>query len=83
MDSAATGQLAIQQGAEVIKLADGQLTYKTTWCNLECSCELRNTMSTPKGGQYQLRLPDGTQVWLNAASSITYPTAFISKERSG
>ncbi len=41
-----------------------------------------NTMSTPRGGQYQLTLPDGTKVWLNAASSITYPTAFIAKQKN-
>jgi transmembrane sensor len=40
-----------------------------------------NTMSTPRGGQYQLTLPDGTNVWLNAASSITYPTAFVNNSR--
>ncbi len=40
-----------------------------------------NTMSTPRGGQYQLILSDGTRVWLNAASSITYPTSFIEKTR--
>jgi ferric-dicitrate binding protein FerR (iron transport regulator) len=40
-----------------------------------------NTMTTPRGGQYQLTLPDGTQVWLNAESSITYPTAFSERER--
>lgn len=40
-----------------------------------------NTMSTPRGGQYQLTLPDGTNVWLNAASSITYPTAFVNNTR--
>jgi hypothetical protein len=40
-----------------------------------------NTMTTPKGGQYQLTLADGTKVWLNAASSITYPTTFTNKTR--
>lgn len=40
-----------------------------------------NTLSTPRGGQYQLMLPDGTNVWLNTASSLRYPTAFIGKER--
>jgi transmembrane sensor len=40
-----------------------------------------NTMSTPIGGQYQLTLSDGTKVWLNAASSITYPTIFTTKTR--
>jgi ferric-dicitrate binding protein FerR (iron transport regulator) len=40
-----------------------------------------NTMTTPKGRQFTLVLPDGTQVWLNAASSITYPTAFVGNAR--
>lgn len=40
-----------------------------------------NTMTTPKGRQFSLILPDGSQVWLNAASSITYPTAFIGGDR--
>ncbi len=38
-------------------------------------------MATPKGGQYKLILADGTKVWLNAASSITYPTSFTGKNR--
>ncbi|MNX85526.1 fec operon regulator FecR [compost metagenome] len=37
-----------------------------------------NTIETPKGGQYQLILPDGSKVWLNAASSLTFPTSFVS-----
>jgi transmembrane sensor len=40
-----------------------------------------NTMRTPNGGQYKLTLSDGTKVWLNAASSITYPIAFTQKTR--
>lgn len=36
------------------------------------------TISTPNGGQYQIMLPDGTKAWLNAASSLTYPTSFVS-----
>ncbi|MBO9572174.1 MAG: FecR family protein [Chitinophagaceae bacterium] len=41
-----------------------------------------NTMSTPRGGQYQLTLPDNTKVWLNASSSITYPVVFNEKTRT-
>lgn len=40
-----------------------------------------HTLSTPAGKQYQLQLPDGTEVWLNAASSVTFPTAFTGHER--
>ena len=42
---------------------------------------LMNTLRTPRGGQYRLTLPDGTKVWLNAASAITYPTAFSGPQR--
>lgn len=40
-----------------------------------------NTLTTPRGGQYKLQLSDGTNVWLNAASSITYPVGFTGRER--
>lgn len=40
-----------------------------------------NTISTPRGGQYQLQLPDGSKVWLNAQSSLRFPARFIGNER--
>jgi len=81
LDSAANGQLTIQGNAQVTKTANGKLAYSSMG-NTRGSIVIYNTLSTPRGGQYQLTLPDGTQVWLNAASSITYPTAFIGKERN-
>ncbi|MGJ1432540.1 FecR family protein [Sphingobacterium spiritivorum] len=62
------------------KVGNGKLEYndgdvKTT------SAVSYHTLRTPKGGQFQLRLPDGTMAWLNAASSIRYPTAFVRSER--
>lgn len=41
----------------------------------------QTTLRTPRGGEYQTRLPDGTTIWLNAGSSITYPITFASDKR--
>jgi transmembrane sensor len=79
LDSAANGQLAQQGNARVQKIANGQLAY--TVFPAKPTVILYNTLTTPRGGQYQLVLPDGSKVWLNAASGITYPTAFTGKER--
>lgn len=78
LDSAANGLLTQQGRVKVVKLANGQLAYEM---NGEPDMVLFNTMRTPRGGEYNLTLPDGTQVWLNAASSITYPTAFKGNTR--
>lgn len=82
LDSSARGQLAEQQGALVIKSGDGQISYQTQGQKGSTERIAYNTLSTPRGGQFKLGLPDGTQVWLNAASSITYPTRFTEKERT-
>jgi ferric-dicitrate binding protein FerR (iron transport regulator) len=80
LDSAAAGQLALQGNANVIKSAAGKITYRL---NGAADQLVRlNTLSTPKGGQFQVTLPDGTNVWLNALSSITYPVAFNGKDRT-
>lgn len=79
LDSAANGSLAQQGTGQITKVAEGQIVYSDTKTgNKEV---LYNTLSTPRGGQYQLRLPDGTDVWLNSASSIHYPTAFTGAQR--
>jgi len=79
LDSARTGPLTQQGNTKIAKLNNGQLAYKTL--NEKPTALLYNTLTTPRGGQYRLILPDGTGVWLNAASSITYPTAFAGDER--
>ncbi len=78
LDSLGNGIVADQNGSRVI-LKDGRLAY--TFTGKLSGNAVYNTMSTPKGRQFQLQLPDGTHVWLNAASSITYPTAFSEKAR--
>ena len=79
LDSANNGALATQGNVTVIKLDDGQLSYKG---GSNSGTVLYNTIRTPKGGQYQLILADGTKVWLNAASSLKFPTAFAGKKRN-
>jgi transmembrane sensor len=83
LDSARTGPLTQQGNTKVAKLSNGQLAYQEASSDkLRATSELLyNTLTTPRGGQYRLILPDGTGVWLNAASSITYPTAFNGDER--
>jgi transmembrane sensor len=80
LDSVHNGTLAQQGNTNIVKTDSGQLAYTTSAEKPEKEIAL-NTLSTPRGGQFQLILPDGTKVWLNAASSITYPTAFVGKER--
>ena len=79
LNDAKDGTLAQQGNASVVKLANGELAYKQGGSSEEAP--VYNTMSTPRGGQYRLQLPDGTMVMLNAESSITYPIAFTGKER--
>lgn len=79
LDETNNGTIAQQGGAEVVKTADGQLAYTV---NDEKAKEvLYNTVSTPRGGQYRLVLPDGSKVWLNAQSSIRFPNVFVGNER--
>ena len=80
LDSVANGVLAQQGNANVVKLANGQLAYKGTGAKADEI--IYNTLGTPRGGQYRLMLPDGSKVWLNAASSLHFPTAFNGNERN-
>jgi len=84
LDSANNGVLATQGNIAIIKSQSGQLIFdisKQTAGVEDISPNATNTLSTPKGGQYVIVLPDGTKVWLNAQSSLHFPTAFNGKER--
>lgn len=82
LDEALKGNLTSQNGVRITKADDGQLVYtinedaQSRKINNEAGETLTNTISTPRGGQYQVNLPDGTRVWLNAASLIKFPVSF-------
>ena len=78
LDSAANGTLTTQGNSKILKL-NGMLSYNTL--KNKSSEVLYNTISTPRGGQYELMHSDGSKVWLNAASSLRFPAAFVGKER--
>lgn len=78
LDSMSNGVIADQNGSKAV-LHNGQLSYNAQEKNT--GAILYNTMSTPRGRQFRVTLPDGTGVWLNAASSIKYPTVFIGNTR--
>jgi len=83
LDNASNGELAQQGRVSVIKSDSGQVVYKVGKSGDENSGTISfNTISTPKGGQYQVILPDGSKVWLNAASSLRFPTSFAGNTRN-
>jgi ferric-dicitrate binding protein FerR (iron transport regulator) len=81
LDSTARGKLAKYGNVKVLKIEAGKLSYQQANASRQLTIQY-NTISTPRGGQYQVVLPDGSKVWLNAASSLKFPTAFLGKERN-
>jgi ferric-dicitrate binding protein FerR (iron transport regulator) len=75
------GMLTRQGKIKLNKVTDDQLVYVAPVATDAAASVTYNTVNTPKGGQFHVVLSDGTKVWLNAASSITFPTAFIKNER--
>lgn len=75
------GEVASQAGISIVKSADGQLIYTVAKNNETKSQSFYNTIETPIGGQYRVNLPDGSRIWLNAASSLRYPVTFEDDER--
>lgn len=79
LDSIQNGN--IKGGSAKINKQGALLVYDASSVSKTNAPVVYNTLTTPRGGQYQLILPDGSKVWLNASSSIHFPTAFIGKQR--
>lgn len=75
------GEIANQQGIKIVKNSNGQLVYTIPVNAQPNAIKLFNSIETPNGGQYQVNLPDGSRVWLNASSSLRFPVAFDQNER--
>ena len=81
LDEVSNGTLAVQGGSRV-EHQDGQITYQDgAGLGLTSSKALENTVTTPRGADFKIVLPDGTKVWLNTMSSLSYPVIFNGKER--
>jgi transmembrane sensor len=78
INNQSNGTLAMQGNTTITKNSNGEVSYTGTGDNSEPAY---NTITTPVGYQFKVDLPDGSKVWLNAASSLTYPVAFKGRER--
>lgn len=78
------GEIAIQSGLKISKSNEGQVIYSSTATQTKAN-RLKtpqfNTIETPRGGKFEILLPDGSRVWLDAASSLKYPVEFVGTER--
>jgi transmembrane sensor len=81
LDNAQVGTVVKVGDTKINKTRDGLLVYKASESASHNAAYSFNTIKTPRGGQYQIILPDGSNVWLNAASSLRFPTRFTGKFR--
>ena len=79
LDSSINGHIALQYRSVIYKRGD---VVRYDWSTGDAQPELEyNTVTTPRARKFEVELPDGSKAWLNASSSITFPTAFIGKKR--
>jgi transmembrane sensor len=81
LTDAKNGALTNQGNTSISKTGQGQILYSALTGNAPVTQVSYNTIATPRGGQYEVILPDSSHVWLNAASSIRFPTAFNGSSR--
>lgn len=82
LDDMQVGSIETIHGVRISKTADGGVLYDVSGVQDDPNAVNNyNTISTPAGGEFQVKLSDGTKVWLNASSSIKFPTKFASNER--
>ncbi len=79
LDSISGNGLKEKDGTRINK-DNGKLVYNVA--GNSATAVTYNTLSTPRGGEFQLVLPDGSKVWLNAASSLRFPTKFAGPDRT-
>ncbi|RYY37905.1 MAG: FecR family protein [Sphingobacteriaceae bacterium] len=77
LTDAGMGRIASENGTQISQLDKGRVGYQTSAAGTDGKM-VYNTIETPVGGQYQVILPDGTKIWLNAMSSIKFPVSFSS-----
>lgn len=82
LETAPIGKITDQGGMRITKIKEGVISYSriSNQTNLINPKNI-NTITTSKGGQYQIILPDGSHVWLNALSSLKFPTSFNGNKR--
>ena len=82
LDSLNSGELYNKENIRIVKNTKGEIEYQSTVTQpQEATATAMNSISTPRGGRYQVLLPDGSRVWLNAASYLKFPTAFSRNQR--
>lgn len=84
LDNTQNGAVTKQGNTQVIKVKSGVLAYthQPALLNQPLTIPPYNTIATPRGGKYEIVLPDGSKVWLNATSSLRFPVAFTGSTRT-